>query len=99
MLSKLSIRVADEDAIVLLARTWRARRELSDLVIAALEEVETSRASAAAAALKAFVSQTDDIPSQEAPTSLSGRASRNKGNAWKRKRLNDSRISERGEHS
>jgi hypothetical protein len=56
------IRVADEDAIVLLARTGRARRGLTDSVIAALEEVETSRALAAAAALKAFVSQTERHP-------------------------------------
>jgi len=37
-------RVADEEAIVLLARTGRARRELTGIVIAALEEIESPRA-------------------------------------------------------
>ena len=53
------IRVADEDAIVLLARTGSARRELTDSVIAALEEMETPRTSAAAGALKRFASQAE----------------------------------------
>jgi hypothetical protein len=52
-------RVADEDAIVLLARTGRARRELTDSVIAALDEIETPRALAAAGALKRFACQAE----------------------------------------
>ena len=48
-------RVADEEAIVLLARMGRARRELIDIVIAALEEIETPRALDVAGALKKFL--------------------------------------------
>ena len=44
--------VADEEAIVLLARTGRARRELTESVISALEEIESTRALDAAGALK-----------------------------------------------
>ena len=47
-------RVADEEAIVFLARTGRVRRELTDIVISALEEIESPRAFDAAAALKRF---------------------------------------------
>src|SRR5208283_59623 len=50
-------RVADEEAMVLLARTGRARRELTDSVITALEEIETPRALDVAAALKKFSRQ------------------------------------------
>jgi hypothetical protein len=52
-------RVADEDAIVLLARTGRARRELTESVISTLEEIESPRALAAASALKRFSRQTE----------------------------------------
>ena len=52
-------RVADEEAIVRLARTGRTRRELICSVIAALEDMETPRASAAADALKRFAQQTE----------------------------------------
>jgi HEAT repeat protein len=45
-------RVADEEAIVFLARTGRARRELTDIVITVLGEIESPRASDAADALK-----------------------------------------------
>ena len=50
-------RVADEEAIVFLARTGRARRELTDIVITALGEIESPRASDAADALKKFSRQ------------------------------------------
>ena len=50
-------RVADEEAIVFLARTGRARRELTDIVITALGEIESPRASDAAYALKKFSRQ------------------------------------------
>jgi HEAT repeat protein len=51
--------VADEEAIVFLARTGKARRELTDIVISALEEIESPRAFDAAAALKRFSSQAE----------------------------------------
>jgi HEAT repeat protein len=51
--------VADEEAIVFLVRTGRARRELTDSVISALEEIENPRARVAAKALKEFASQAD----------------------------------------
>ena len=51
------VRVADEEAIVFLARTGRARRELTDSVITALEEIETPRALEVAGALKKFSGQ------------------------------------------
>ncbi len=50
-------RVPDEETIVLLARTGRARRELTDIVIAALEEIESPRALDVAGALKKFSRQ------------------------------------------
>ena len=50
-------RVADEETIVFLARTGRARRELTDSVITALEEIESPRASDVAGALRKFSSQ------------------------------------------
>ena len=53
--------VADEDAIVLLARTGRARRELTDSVISALEEIESPRALNVAGALKRFASQSERL--------------------------------------
>jgi len=51
------VRVADEEAIVFLARTGRARRELTDSVITALEEIESPRALDVAGALKKFSGQ------------------------------------------
>jgi hypothetical protein len=50
-------RVADDDAVVLLARTGRARRELTESVISALEEIESPRALSAADALNRFSRQ------------------------------------------
>jgi len=52
-------RVADDEAIVLLARTGRARRELTDSVISALEDIESPKALSAADALKRFSCQTE----------------------------------------
>ena len=52
-------RVADEEAIVLLARTGRARRELTNSVISALEHIESPKALSAADALKKFSRQTE----------------------------------------
>jgi hypothetical protein len=51
-------RVADEEAIVLLARTGRARRELINAVVSSLDEIEHPRAMASADALKRFVTQS-----------------------------------------
>ena len=44
--------VADEEAVTFLARIGRARPELVDLVLAALDEIEHARAAAAAAGLR-----------------------------------------------
>ena len=52
-------RVADDEAIVLLARTGRARRELTESVISALEEIESPRALSAADALRRFSRQAE----------------------------------------
>jgi hypothetical protein len=52
-------RVADEEAIVFLARTGRTRRELTGSVISALQEIDTPRALAAAGALKKFFRQVE----------------------------------------
>ena len=52
-------RVADDDAIVLLARAARARRELTELAISALEEIEGPKALSAADALKRFSRQAE----------------------------------------
>jgi hypothetical protein len=51
-------RVADDEAIVFLARTGRARRELTESVIAALKEIDTARALKAAGALTRFSLQS-----------------------------------------
>ena len=51
--------MADDEAIVLLARTGRARRELTESVISALEEIESPRALTAADALKRFSRRTE----------------------------------------
>ncbi|MGO9741689.1 MAG: HEAT repeat domain-containing protein [Roseiarcus sp.] len=52
-------RVADDEAIVFLARTGRARRELTNSVISALEEIESPKALSAADALRRFSRQTE----------------------------------------
>ena len=52
-------RVADDEAIVLLARTGRARRELTESVISALEDIESPKALSAADALKMFSRQAE----------------------------------------
>lgn len=50
-------RVADDEAIVFLARTGRARRELTDLAIAVLDGIESPRAARAADALRKLIAQ------------------------------------------
>jgi HEAT repeat protein len=52
-------RVADDEAIVLLARTGRARRDLTESTISALEEIESPKALSAADALTSFSCQTE----------------------------------------
>ena len=52
-------RVADDEAIVLLGRAGRARRELTESVISALEEIESPRALSAADALRGFSLQVE----------------------------------------
>jgi hypothetical protein len=51
--------VADDDAIILLARLGRARPDLAVPIISALEEIDNARAASAASALKRFVSNTE----------------------------------------
>jgi hypothetical protein len=51
--------VADDEAIVLLARVGRARPDLAPSVISALEEIDNVRAAFAASALKRFVSKPE----------------------------------------
>lgn len=48
--------VADEEAIVFLARIGRARPELAAPVLSALDEIDRSRAAAAAARLRDWLS-------------------------------------------
>ena len=48
--------VADDDAIVLLARLGRARPDLAVPIISALEAIDNARAASAASGLKRFVS-------------------------------------------
>jgi hypothetical protein len=52
-------RVADDEAIVLLARTGRARRELTESAISALEEIDSPKALSAADALRRLNRQTE----------------------------------------
>ena len=52
-------RVADEEAIVFLARAGRARRELTASIFSALEEIDNARAMEAAAALKRSLRRTE----------------------------------------
>jgi hypothetical protein len=49
--------VADDEAIVLLARAGRARPDLAPSVISALEEIDNARAESAASGLKKFLSE------------------------------------------
>jgi hypothetical protein len=51
--------VADDEAIVLLARVGRARPDLAPSIISALEEIDNARAAAAASGLKSFVSKAE----------------------------------------
>ncbi len=51
--------VADDEAIVLLARVGRARPDLALSIISALEEIDNARAASAASGLKRFVSKEE----------------------------------------
>jgi HEAT repeat protein len=51
--------VADDDAIVLLARLGRVRPDMAVPIISALEEIDNARAASAASGLKRFVSNTE----------------------------------------
>jgi HEAT repeat protein len=51
--------VADDDAIVLLARLGRARPDLAVPIISALEDIDNARAESAASGLKRFLSNTE----------------------------------------
>jgi hypothetical protein len=51
--------VADDEAIVLLARVGRVRPELSVSILSALDEIDNVRAAAAASGLKGFLSTTE----------------------------------------
>ena len=53
--------VADDEAIVLLARVGRARPDLALSIISALEEIDNLRATAAAVGLKEFVFRRHDV--------------------------------------
>jgi hypothetical protein len=71
--------VADEEAIVLLARTGRARRELTESVISALEVIDTPRAIGAAGALKKFFRQAECNFQPRIAKVEGSRANRNNG--------------------
>jgi hypothetical protein len=51
--------VADDEAIVLLARAGRTRPDLSLSIISALEEIDNARAASAASGLKGFLFKTE----------------------------------------
>ena len=51
--------VADDEAIVLLARVGRSRPDLAPSIISALEEIDTPRAVSAASGLKRIVSKAE----------------------------------------
>jgi hypothetical protein len=51
--------IADEEAVVFLARVGRARPELAVAILSALDEIDDGRASAAASALRGWLSTTD----------------------------------------
>lgn len=51
--------VADDEAIVFLARLGRARPELAVSIISALGEIDNIRATSAASGLKRFLSMTE----------------------------------------
>ena len=52
--------VADDEAIVLLARVGRARPDLVVSIISAFEEIDSARAASTASGLKRFVSKGND---------------------------------------
>ncbi|HZZ63224.1 MAG TPA: HEAT repeat domain-containing protein [Roseiarcus sp.] len=54
-----AVGVADDEAIVLLARVGRARPDLALSIISALEEIDNARAASAASGLKRFVSESE----------------------------------------
>ena len=49
--------VADDEAVVLLARLGRSRRELADSIVSALEDIDHPRAESAASALKSYMAK------------------------------------------
>ena len=51
--------VADDEAVVLLARVGRGRRDLALSIISALEEIDNARAASAASGLKRFVCKAE----------------------------------------
>jgi hypothetical protein len=51
--------VADDEAIVLLARVGRARADLALSILSALEEIDSARAASTASELKRFVSKPE----------------------------------------
>jgi hypothetical protein len=51
--------VADEEAIVLLARIGRRRSELANSVLSALDEIDHARATAAASGLRQWLGNSD----------------------------------------
>jgi HEAT repeat protein len=56
-----AVGVADDEAIVLLARVGRARPDLAVSIISALEEIDTPRAASAASGLTRFVSKSNGV--------------------------------------
>jgi hypothetical protein len=52
-------RIADEEAIVLLARIGRKRPELVNSILSALDEIDHARAAAASAGLRSWLSHSD----------------------------------------
>ena len=54
--------VADDDAIVLLARLGRARPDLAASILSALEDIDNARAASSASALRRFLSETERRP-------------------------------------
>ena len=51
--------VADDEAVVLLARVGRARPDLALSVLSALEEIDSPRAAAAVSGLKRFAAKAE----------------------------------------
>ncbi len=84
-------RVADDEAIILLARVGRARPDLTHSIISALEEIDSARATSTALGLKRFL-----ITRQRQPVLASGKASGGSsaqrmrgGGSWFRARIGD----------